>query len=236
MTNKLIKVDRVRSAAEAAAVERLGADLVGVSLGPDPRFADDRTVTAEQAAEIGTALERATLVAAMELGPDRDRVLRTVATSRAGMVQPLVGTIPPPEIREALSDAGVGIVYGGIEIAHDDDPGWVFSAYTDVPDLNAALFHADVLPEYRDSWTFLRDKAPEFEDEFQIGDLDGLARERPLVAGLDFTPENVGEILGALPALRGLALTLGGQARRADVRFHRYEPALEVLKAAARVD
>jgi hypothetical protein len=233
MTNKLIKVDRVRSAEEAARLEALGADLIGVSLTADPRFYDDRTVTVEQAAEIGQAVQRATLVTAMELAGDPDRVLRTVKATRAGLVQPITGAIPPPEVRVALSDAGVGIVYGGIEIAHDDDPGWVFSAYADVPDLNAALFHADVLPEYRDSWAFLRGRAPEFEDEFQVGDLDQLGGERPLVVGLDFTPDNVREILGALPAVRGIAFTLAEQGRRGDVRFHRYADTVRVLEAIA---
>ncbi len=49
-------------------------------------------------------------------------MLRTVAATRAGMVQPITGAIPPADVRAALSDAGVGIVYGKIEIAHDDDP------------------------------------------------------------------------------------------------------------------
>ncbi|MEU8228339.1 hypothetical protein AB0C12_01920 [Actinoplanes sp. NPDC048967] len=231
MTNKLIKVDRVRSAAEAAGLEALGADLVGVSLTADPRFYDDRTVTVEQAAVIGRALQRATLVTAMELGKDPARVLRSVAATRAGMVQPITGAIPPPEVREALAGAGVGIVYGGIEIAHDDDPGWVFSAYAGEPDLNAVLFHVDVLPEYRDSWRFLRDRAPEYEEEFQIADLDELGRERPIVVGLDFTPDNVREIVTALPSVRGIALTLAEQGRRSDARFHRYADAVRVLSA-----
>ncbi|MFI7546704.1 hypothetical protein [Actinoplanes sp. NPDC049599] len=231
MTNRLIKVDRVGSAAEAARLETLGADLVGVSLGTDPRFADDRTVTVEQAAVIGGVLERATLVAAMELAGDPGRVLRTVSATRAGMVQPITGAVPPADVRAALSDAGVGIVYGNLEIAHDDDPGWVFSAYTDVPDLNAVLFHADVLPEYRSSWAFLRDRAPEYEEEFQIADLNELGRERPLAVGLDFTPDNVREIADALAEVRGFALTLAGQGRRGDVRFHSYPAALEVLEA-----
>jgi len=232
MTNKLIKVDRVRSAEEAARLEALGADLVGVSLVTDPRFADDRTVTAERAAAIGAALQRATFVTAMELAGDPDRVLRTVAATRAGMVQPITGAIPPPAVRSALSDAGIGIVYANLEIAHDDDPGWVFSAYADVPDLNAVLFQADILPEYRDSWTFLRDRAPEYEEEFQIGDLNELGRERPLLVGLDYTPDNTREIIGALPEVRGLALTLAEQGRRGDARFHRYADAVRVLEAA----
>ncbi|MEV4708411.1 hypothetical protein [Actinoplanes sp. NPDC049316] len=170
---------------------------------------------------------------AAELSGDLGRILRTVAAVGAGMVQPIVGTIPPAGVRSALDEAGVGVVYGGIEISHDDDPGWVFSRYADTPGLHAALFRADVLPEYRDSWVFLRDKAPEFEEEFQVGDLDGLARERPLLVGLDFTPGNVAEILAALPGVRGIALTLGGQARRGDVRFHPYDVALAVVRAAA---
>jgi hypothetical protein len=230
MTNKLIKVDRVRSAEEAARLEGLGADLVGVSLVPDPRFADDRTVTVEQAAVIGRALHRATLVTTMELAGDPGRVLRTVAATRAGLVQPITGAIPPPEVRTALSDAGIGIVYANLEIAHDDDPGWIFSGYAGVPDLNAALFHADVLPEYRDSWAFLRDRAPEYGEDFQIGDLNELGRERPLVVGLDLTPDNAREIAGALPEVRGFALTLAGQGRRGDVRFHRYPDAERVLE------
>src|SRR3954452_23292134 len=75
MPDELIKVDRVRSAEEAGTVEGLGAGLVGVALAPDPRFDDDRTVTVEHAAAIGAALRSATLVAALELGDDPDRVL-----------------------------------------------------------------------------------------------------------------------------------------------------------------
>ena len=227
----LVKVDRVGSVAEAVELEALGADLIGVSLTADPRFADDRTVTVEQAAGIGRAVQLATLVTAMELARDPDRVLHTVAATRAGLVQPITGAVPPPEVRDALRAGGIGIAYGNLEIAHDDDPGWVFSAYP--PDLDAALFQADVLPEYRDSWAFLRDRAPEFEQEFPIADLNDLARERPLVVGLDSTPGTVREILAALPEVRGIALTLAGQARRGDVRFHTFADALRVLRAAA---
>jgi phosphoribosylanthranilate isomerase len=229
MTNKLIKLDRIRSVEEAATVEGLGADLIGVSLGPDPRFYDDRAVTIERAAAIGAALERATLVAAMEL-KDRDLVMRTVAATRAGLVQPITGAIPTPEVRAALSDAGVGIVYDNLEIAHDDDPGWIFSAYADTPELDSVLFQAEVLPEYREAWAFLRDKAPEYEQEFQIADLNELGRERPLLVGLDFTPDNLHEIIAAIPQVRGIALTIAGKARRGDARFHSYADALRVLR------
>jgi phosphoribosylanthranilate isomerase len=230
MTNKLIKVDRVHSVSEAVALEGAGADMIGVALSPDPRFADDRVVTVEEAAAIGKSLARATLVTTMEL-TDRDRVLRTAAAIRTSVVQPITSAVPPQEVRTALSDAGVGVAYSGLEINHDDDPSWVFSAYKETPDLNAVLFQADVLPEYRGSWKFLRDESPEYEDEFQISDLNDLAREWPLVVNLDFTPDNIKEVLAALPDVRGIAFTLAGRARRGDVHFHQYADVLRVLGA-----
>jgi hypothetical protein len=231
MTNDLIKVDRVRSADEAAALEKLGVDLLGVDLRPDPRFDDGREISVEQAAEIDRVLERATLVPVLELDGDPGPVLGVARAVRARMVQAARRAVPPAGVRAALSDAGIGIVYGGIEIAHDDDPGWVLSDYVAVPDLAASFFQADVLPEYRDSWTFLRDRAPEYEEEFQLLDLDDLATEHPLLVGLDYTPDNVREILGALPHVRGVVLTLADRARRGGVRFHSYRSALDTLRA-----
>ncbi|MEU4238633.1 hypothetical protein [Actinoplanes sp. NPDC026619] len=230
MTNDLIKVDRVRAADEAVALEKLGADLLGVDLTPDPRFDDGREIPVEQAVGIYAVLERATLVPMMDLADDPDRILRIANSLHARFVQPVGRAVPPAIVRAALSEAGIGIVYGGVEIAHDDDPGWVFSDYTAEQDLGASFFQADVLPEYRDSWAFLRDRAPEYEDEFQIADLDQLASEYPLVVGFDFTPGNVREILGALPRVRGLVLTLGDHARRGGVRFHSYLDTIDTLQ------
>jgi hypothetical protein len=234
MTNKLIKVDRVRSVEEAAAVEERGAGLVGVEVHPDPRFDDDRTQAVEQARAIGRSLRQAKLVVTADLGDDPGRVLSVVSATGASLVQTVTTALPSQEIRAALSDVGIGIVYAGIEISHDDDPSWVFGAYSDTPDLNAALFQVDVLTEYSDSWAFLRDRSPEYPDEFQIADLNELARERPLVAGLDFTPATIGEIAEALTDVRGFALTIADRARRNDARFHTYADALAVLDAYAR--
>jgi hypothetical protein len=231
MTNELVKIDRVRSVDEAVAVERLGVGMVGVALGPDPRFDDDRAVPVELAAEIGKSLRHATLVAAMDLGGDPGRVLRIAGSAGAGLVQSGSGAVPPPEVRAALAGAGIGIVYAGIEISHDDDPSWVLSRYADVPDLGAVLFQADVLGEYRDSWRFLLEESPAYPEEFQIDDLNQLGREHDLVATLDFTPANVAEIAAGLPGIRGVALPLGDRAARGDVHRFTFDEAVAVLTA-----
>jgi len=222
MTGELVKVDRVGSVGEAVALERLGVSHIGVSIDPDPRFDDGRTVTVDEAAAIGAALRRATLVTALDLGREPDRARHTGAT----LVQPITAATPAADARAALADAGLAIVRAGIEIAHDDDPAWVFGGLDD-----AALFQVDVLPEYRDSWRFLRDESPRFPDEFQIADLNDLTRERPLLVALDFTPANTPEIRAALPAARGIAFTLAEHARRGGVRFHAYAEVVRVIAA-----
>ncbi|WP_214402179.1 hypothetical protein [Pseudonocardia lacus] len=92
----------------------------------------------------------------------------------------------------------------------------------------------DVLTEYRDAWAFLRDRAPEYDEEFQIADLVELGRQRPLVVGLDFRPDNVSGIVAALPGVRGIALTLADGVRREDVHVHSYAEALRVVRAVGR--
>jgi hypothetical protein len=229
MSGELVKVDRVRSTAEAAALEAAGAGLIGVEIDPDPRFADARTLTVGEATAVRAALRRATLVAALDVTGDPAQIVRTIAAVGAGLVQPIGAAVPAPAVLAALDRVGIGIVHAGIEIAHDDDPSWVFSRYGD----GAALFQADVLPEYRDAWAFLRDRAPEYDEEFQIADLDELGRRRPLVVGLDLTPDNVAEIVAALPAVRGIALTLADGVRRDDVHVHSYDEALRVVRSAS---
>ncbi|GAB2611766.1 hypothetical protein Aab01nite_67230 [Paractinoplanes abujensis] len=234
MTTDLIKVDRIRSADEAVTLEKAGAGLIGVDLTPDPRFGDGREITVETAEEISRRLSSASLVPVLDLNDDPAHVLRIVRAVHAPLVQSARRAIPGADLRARLKGAGIGIVYGGIEIAHDDDPGWILSDFTDTDDLEVAYFQADVLPEYRDSWAFLRDRSPEYENEFQITDLNGLAAAHPLLIGLNFAPDNVHEIAAALPRVSGLRFTLADSARRGGVRSHSYAETLSTLQALSR--
>lgn len=235
MTNTLIKVGRLCSIDEAVSVEELGAGLISVALDADPRFADERTIPVDLAIAIRKSLRRAGLVVELDFRDDPVHALRIAQAVGADLVQPITGAIPPPDVRAELIGAGVGIVYAGIEIAHDDDPSWIFSRYADTPDLNAAYFQVDVLPEYRDAWAVLRDESPRYEDEFQIEDLNQLGQTHNLLTSLNFTSQNVTEIVTALPAVRGIALTVADHATRDDLHFLRYEEILEVLDALRRV-
>ncbi|WP_091661503.1 hypothetical protein [Micromonospora auratinigra] len=231
MTCNVIKVDRVCSVGEAAALERLGVGLIGVALDADPRFEDGRVVDVDTARDIGASLRSARLVAELDVREYPADALRRATAVAADFVQPIAGAVPPRSMQEALAASGRKVVYSGIEIAHDEDPSWVLSRYNDSPDRHSAIFQVDVLPEFPDSWEFLRDKSPEFESEFQIEDLNLLAAEHNLVVSLNFTPQNLAEIIGALPGILGIGLTLAEAATRQDLHFIRYEAALDVLRS-----
>ncbi len=67
---KMIKLDRVCSVGEATAVEALGANIIGVSLSQDSRFADDRIVSIDLARSIQRSLTKAQFVAQMDFRND----------------------------------------------------------------------------------------------------------------------------------------------------------------------
>jgi hypothetical protein len=235
MTNDVIKIDRVRTVGEAVALERLGATMIGVALGPDPRFTDDRTIAVADAAVVAGALHNATLVAALDLSVDPDRILRTAAACQARIVQSTSGMLPPDEVRSALEGAGIGVIYADLEVSHDDDPSWTFTRFSGIPDSNVTAYQIDVLGEYRDSWRFLQEESPAYPDEFQIADLNELAATRDLLVTLDFTPGNIAGILTALPAIRGVALPLSEGAARNDLHHFTFDEAASVLRAMPRL-
>lgn len=227
----MTKVDRVASVAEARAIEAAGADLICVCLAPDLRFADGRIVTADVAASIRRGLGRAECVVAFEIGEDADRGLRTAKGVDVRLVQPVTGTIPPAEVREAFGREGIGIVYPGIEVNHDDDPSWILSRFDGVPELDRTYYQIDLLPEYPDSWEVLRDESPDYADELQIGDIDALGHQRPLLITLDWSPGNVMEIMDMLPGVAGIALVLADAPVRDDVHHADLPTVLSVLGA-----
>src|SRR5579859_2284919 len=70
-----VKVDRVHTPGEAETLEALGVTLIGISLQPDPRFHDQRTISVADASSIKRILRHAKLVGALELTGSPEQVL-----------------------------------------------------------------------------------------------------------------------------------------------------------------
>lgn len=204
----LIKVHRVCSLEEAEQFETLGADLIGVSMAADDHFADERTVGVDVAVKLARQL-----TAQLVLEPPRESTGgELVALARkvgARWVQTPFFATPDSPVRAALADAGIGLLVSRLDADYDMDPSWVLGPAEDLGAPSPDLIEVEIIPSFTDSWRFLTKESPQYADELQIADLEGLARTAPLFLSVDFTPGNVSAVRAAIPSARGLSFTLG---------------------------
>ena len=109
----IIKVHRVRSADEAVMLERLGVDVIGVSLAPEHGaglFDDDRALSMAAAEAIGQSLTRARLALALAdpVEGDAAEVLALARRCSAAYVQVPAFDLPAPAVSRALAAGRTG--------------------------------------------------------------------------------------------------------------------------------
>lgn len=226
----VIKIDRVRTSAEAEMIEALGATMIGVSLHPDPRFQDDRIISVESALAIKRSLKGAKYVGELDFFNYPAQSLEIARTVEFDYVQPQDGRALPADLRHALRVAGMGVIYANIEVSHDDDPAWILSRYEDEIDLDAAYFQISLLSEYEDSWHFLTHESPDYEEEIQVEDINQLSQQHNVLVVLDYTPHNVLEIIHTFSAIQGIALVLGDKSSRDDLHYMHLSTAETILR------
>ncbi len=226
---KIIKVDRVKSVNEAQTLENLGANLISVSLNRDPRFSDDRTVTIDTAVAIEKTLQSCKYVGEFIFNGEYsfNEFSKIVERVEFDFVQLVGAETLPIDLYKDLETKGIGVIYC-VEASHDDDPAWILSHFTD-KEFNVSYFQVDLLPEYLNSWNFLKNESPKYPEELQIEDINQIGEEHPLLISLDYSASNALEILNSMSTIRGISIVLGESALREDVHYFQYSKALEVL-------
>jgi len=232
----LIKVDRVRSIDEALKLESLGVNLIGVQLGTDDRFDDDRRVSEEILVAIQSRLRRSKLfveILSKDLSTNGVSLIHKWGLSYAQVRGP---EVPDLELRRGLKTLGIGIIYSGISVSYDDDPSWILSHFKRLPELNAAYFQLEILPDVEGSWAFLKEECPRYVEDLKIEDIDQLAFTHPLIISLDFKRNNLIEILKRFANIRGIGLTVGAlKPGRYDVHALSFPELIDILKTKSSV-
>lgn len=227
MTRLIKKIDRVKSIDEAIMMEQLGANIIGVSLANNLKFDDDRIITEEVVLAIKKVLKKAKLVGEIIISNDLSNMIKLIKKIGLDYIQPIGSNLPSLEFREALLKEGIGIIYSNIEVSHDDDSSWILSRFLDENKLNASFFQIDLLPEYDNSWEFFKFESPQYLEEIQIEDINLLGNQYPLLIVLDYTPDNVKDILIRMDSIKGITMEMGNNPTRND--FHYFECS-EVVK------
>lgn len=240
----LVKVQRVRSADEAMTLERLGVDIIGVSLAPEHGaglFDDDRALSVAAAEAVGQSLTRARLALALAdpVTDDAAEVLDLARRCAAAHILVPAFDLPAPAVTHALAAARIGLIVGRLDASHDDDPGWILSPLDDLngeldeglDDASAVTAEVQLLPDHDGAWHFLTTECPKFPDDLQLADIEALAHTRSLLVSVDATPGNVHDILQTLPSIQGISLTLGTlTAGRYDVHVIGFDDAAAVVR------
>ncbi len=226
----LKKVDRVKEINEAIQLEKLGVDFIGVSLIDDPRFSDDRKVSEARALSIRNVVKKSALVGEIIVHDDFEPILSLIKKIGLDYIQVSENQIIPVEFKQELAKLNRGIIYSNIEASYEDDPAWILDEYESYQNGNNTFFQVDLLGDMENSWNYLKQEAPNYPDqELQIQDLNHLAEKYPLLITLDYTPDNILEIISQLSAVKGITMTIAESSQRNDIHYFNYLAVLDIL-------
>lgn len=221
----IIKIDRVSSLEEAAELQTLGADILTVSFDLDTRFRDTRKISKPVAYSIRECLVSTQLCCELSTIDEDTRLL--VESCGFDWVQ--VSKMPPLSFRKQLQALNVGLIYSGIEASYEDDPTWILSSFNNETELGASYFQIDLLADIDNSWFFFKEECPKYPDELQIEDIEQIASRYPLVITLDYSNNNIIEIISRFQKVKGISFTLGTRPTRNDFHWFDYTQLRDIL-------
>ncbi|MGH3774032.1 MAG: hypothetical protein ACRDRW_22020 [Pseudonocardiaceae bacterium] len=196
----LVTVYGVASPDEACRFESEGANVIGVFLGQQ---ASGRAVDEAMASTIAQNLSSAQLC--VESLADSEIEPEVALRVGARWVQTPWGPPSPAAWRSRLTESGLGWLLARVPANEDDDPKWVLDRITEYGDPAPTWAQVELCPDLQDGWEVLREPTP---DELDIGDLNRIATQTPIVVSLPLTVERLAELSVLLPCMYGVALTL----------------------------
>ncbi|MBW4542938.1 MAG: hypothetical protein KME25_00595 [Symplocastrum torsivum CPER-KK1] len=228
--DKLIKkVDRVSTIEEAIQLQDCGVEIISISISGDPKFNDNRVITEEAAIEIRKMLKTSKSVAEILIENNWNKTIDLIEKIGIDYVQPLGNQIPHRDFRKELYKKGIGIIYSNIEASYDDDPSWILSSFVNEDNLNSSYYQIDLLGNMENSWEFFKEECPKYPEELQIHDINELAKQYPLLITLDYSPDNILEIINLMPNIKGITMVLGDDSLRNDIHYFKYSEVLNIL-------
>lgn len=224
----LIKVDRISSVEEAVQLQKLGVDIIGISLDTDSRFRDCRYVTLDTAREIRDALESSFLCCELK---STDLLITLSGNCNLDFVQCPNWIVLESEFRENLKKKNISLIYSNAQADHDDDPGWIVYPLPEQDSIISTIYQVNLLADVYDSWNYLKYECPKYREFIQIAEINNLASEHLIIISIDFDKFNILEIIDAFPKIYGINFTLGEETTRTSEDFHwiRYDKLLEIL-------
>lgn len=82
---------------------------------------------------------------------------------------------------------------------------------------------------------FLRTECPKYPEDLQINDINNLAEQYPLLITLDFSADNLLQIIQSMPNIKGVSMILGDNPCRNDIHHFQYSEAVKILEKSSAI-
>jgi len=234
MSKIITKVDRVSTVKEAIKFQELDVDIIGISLSKNINFIDNRDIEEDVALEIIKALKKAKSVVEISVNNNFNQILDVIEKLEVDYFQPLGKEILPIDFKKELNKKGVGIIYSDIQVSYDYDPSWILS-HLPSKVINNCYYQIDILGGMENSWQFLRTECPQYPEELQIDDINNLAEQYPLLVSLDFSTDNLLQIIKSMPNIKGVSMILGDKSCRNDIHHFQYSEVVNILEKSSMI-
>lgn len=190
-------------------------------------YKDDRVISIETVEEIQSVLTTSQIAVEISYNhPNVDSLLQRIDPD---YIQISGSQFLATEERKRLQKQGIKIIYTDIQADHDDDPSWILSEYLDNENLNEAYFQINLIGDMHNSWEFFKTESEKYPDELQIQDIDDLGRLHPILLSIDFTPENIFEVVSTFSSVNGIYLTLSENCTRNDLHVFSFQSVIKIL-------
>jgi len=229
MKNTLIKVDRVATVEEALNLERLGTDIITVSLEENPTFDDNRLIELKQARLIRNSLSSAKLAGDFHTNFSELEVIQVVDEIGLNYVQHSWREKTSYEFMKALEMKNVGTIYSDFIVNLDSDGCYLVTETIKEEDLfNGSYYQVDLLG-YANAWETLKELCPQYPGALQLKDLHEVSRKYPLSLILDYSPENFAEIFDYLPNIKAAAFVISDNHLSTNSHCFRYTQIVDII-------
>jgi hypothetical protein len=226
---KVIKVDRVSSVEEALELESLGVQIICVEIDPIYTFHDKRKISLDIAYEIRNSLKKSALccefldISKYSFDALKDLNCKYIQCSRFSIIR--------EDIRQALANEQMGIIYSDFNISYDHDVSWIMIRFEDenLETLNASFYDIDLINDFENSWDFFVNECPKHSELLQVYEINELASSYPVLVSIDYSADNISEILNTISNMKGMSFRLGENPTRNDVRCISYPELIKIL-------
>jgi hypothetical protein len=216
--NFKIKIDRVKSLEQALELENLNVNIISIYLKED--------VDINLLLELKRNLNYTKIAIEISDNIDLQSIIRT---SKPDFIQISNNKHLSSEDIEVLKKFNINIIYSEITASYDDDPSWLI-LNNNSPFKNY-FYQIDFLGDVKNSWNFLKNEVSKYKEELQIKDIIDLGESYPIMISLDFSSENISEIISDLKTIKGFYMTLkSDDLERNDIHYFDYKDVIQILE------